>query len=55
MTPFLTFLRSLIWTSVFSVVAVVAAVIVALFLPDLGLLAIVLSVSAVALALLSKE
>ena len=54
MTPLLTFLRSLIWTSVLAVLLIVAAVIVAIFYPDFGLLAVVLSVSSVALATLSK-
>lgn len=55
MTRFLTFLRSLIWTSVLSAVAIVAAVINALAVPQGSNLSLVLAISAVALALLSKD
>jgi hypothetical protein len=55
MTRFLTFLRSLIWTSVFSVVAIVVAVIATLLYPEAAIFSIVLAVSSVALAILSKD
>lgn len=55
MIRLLTFLRSLIWTSVLSVAAIVAAVIATLLYPEAAILSIVLAVSAVALAILSKD
>lgn len=55
MTRFLLFLRSLIWTSVLSVAAIVAAVISALVSPQNLGLPLVLSISAVAFALLPKD
>jgi hypothetical protein len=53
-TRILTFLRSLIWTSVLSVVSAVVAILLALtnFNPTLP---ITLAISAVALAILSKD
>jgi hypothetical protein len=55
MIRFLTFLRSLIWTSVLSVVAIVAAVITTALYPEAAILSIVLAVSSIALAILSKD
>jgi hypothetical protein len=55
MIRLLTFLRSLIWTSVLSVVAIVAAIIATALYPEAAILSIVLAVSAVALAILSKD
>ncbi len=54
MTRFITFLRSLIWTSVFSLVAALVALLLALtnFNPTVP---ITLAISAVALAILSKD
>jgi hypothetical protein len=55
MVNILLFLRSIIWTSVFSVVLTILALIAALLSPTLPALPLTLAISAVALAILGKK
>lgn len=55
MVNILLFLRSIIWTSVFSVALTILALIAALLAPSTPALPVTLAVSAVALAILGKK